>query len=103
MNTLSEYYQKGRDAGLSAKYTKHGAPEAFQDIFNKKPECPSFEWDDFFYGFEKGTELRLSKQFKVKEFLEELNALCKKYNAVISTGCGCCGAGFTIGDYEGAL
>jgi len=31
---------------------------------------------------------------KEKLVIEELEKLCSKYEIMISTGCGCCGAGF---------
>jgi hypothetical protein len=45
---------------------------------------------------DRKTELAL----KAYNFFRELEELCNKYSADIHTGCGCCGAGYSIDGYS---
>jgi hypothetical protein len=55
---------------------------------------------DFNKGFNDAHRDYWHKTLEVDNFIKELEDLCKKYDAHISFGCGCCGAGSNINGFD---
>ena len=98
--------------GTDSFNPKSFAGEVYKDIYKLSAEdqrTPNYSgaygdrWKFFCEGWNlshKKYKEQQRKDLKVEEFLEKLKVLCKEYNASVSSGCGCCGAGGHIEDYE---
>lgn len=104
----SEAYNKGREQKLTGKYDSgvydfncrdlrggyeppYGA--AFVDAYPQYKEVNGYstapEWSDFMKGWNSvyhDTQASKRKEYKVDEFLSELELLCKKYGVSITSG-----------------
>jgi hypothetical protein len=105
---LTPDQQQYYDKGVEMTRTGHSTYEGYVKAYGVKPDDTNrAAW----YVFNDGAntvhaEVKAAKriEYRVDEFLAKLNALCAEYDAEISTGCGCCGAGLTVkGDYETGL
>jgi len=67
----------------------------YNECYGERWQAFSAGWNEEYQKFKDNQR----KEYKVDEFLAEIYAVCKKYNATISSGCGCCGAGGNIKDY----
>ena len=103
--TTDESKHDGEQAALKALSSgkKYKSPnEAYNEAYpnNQKDErnLNHFRWGSFYTTWNNQEGIRKRKLYKVDEFMEKLDSLCKEYDVSLSSGCGCCGAGGHIGN-----
>lgn len=96
-----KYIEMGKNA---FSIGKHSVDEFRKITKSKTFDCGNdTPWHWFVNGWNEsheGVKIQQRKNDKVDEFMAELRVLCKKYNARISSGCGCCGAGIYVNDND---
>ncbi len=99
---MSNPHQSYHDAGAAAGRARQDMYQAYT-AFHGSEAIVCAEWTAFAQGVQSVlAEVALEKrvEYKVEELLTKLRALCIEYDASISFGCGCCGAGLMVKDLE---
>ena len=74
---------------LKSKYPQASPYESGTNNFFYFNEGYSVAAHDFFY-----------KKYNLYEFIEQINDVCREFNVHLNFGCGCCGAGAIVENYE---
>ena len=105
---LEFVYSLGRDSEVGLKKSDRSKYDEFWSYIGSSPSNElSLEdrilWEKYLAGASsKAEEFRqeAEKAYNIKEFLKELDVLCKNYNVTMHFGCGCCQAGARCNDYD---